>query len=277
MSEKLVAPPVIFHERHACTYAAEKKAPELVLLHGWGTHSGVWINWLPALTEYFHVTCIDLPGFGKSADELSCDEALKAEFFAAVLAISPQKAVWLGWSLGGVLTLEIAARYPARVQALCLLAATPCFVQRADWPSAMLPSVFSDFSKAMQESPEQALKNFVALQCKGSISMKSDIRFLQGVLGDEKIPEADALLAGLQCLSKTDARNTVKTLTTPLQFILGENDGLIPAALADVLQDLNRSVTSTVIPGAAHLPFVSHPSQCLDALLVLCRRVGVMA
>jgi pimeloyl-[acyl-carrier protein] methyl ester esterase len=73
--------------------------PELVLIHGWGLHGGIWEPLLPLLAPHFRVTVVDLPGHGNS--EWQDSEGLPA-FADAVLASVPQQAAWLGWSLGGL-------------------------------------------------------------------------------------------------------------------------------------------------------------------------------
>lgn len=268
----------LYHEIHE----GPAGAPELVLLHGWGLHSGVWKNFLPLLTPHFRVTCIDLPGFGKNVSAKNTaaknGEAVSfSGFFEAALALAPPKAVWLGWSLGGLLALEMAARYPARVQALCMMAATPCFVQRADWQPAMQAIVFSDFSEALQENPLLTLESFLSLQCKGSVSMKSDIRFLHSVLEQGPNLATASLQAGLQVLARGDLRSKLADLKVPVQFLLGENDVLVPAALQRALKIINFDAAVTVLPKAAHVPFLSHPQICRDALLDFCRKSGVPA
>ncbi|MDI1302222.1 MAG: pimeloyl-ACP methyl ester esterase BioH [bacterium] len=270
----VIKSPDIFHQHFVCSSAlrgASAAAPHLVLLHGWGMHSGVWENFLPLLAPYFQVTVIDLPGFGKTAADISPDG-----FLHALPALVPAPALWLGWSLGGLLALEMAMLYPQRVRALCLLAATPCFVQREDWLTAMPASVFGGFCDALQEHPQATLARFLALQCKGSVSMKADIRFLQAVLAAEKMPSDKTLGEGLQQLACLDLREALRRLAMPVQVILGEKDSLIPVAVAGALQVLNPAVNVTVVDGAAHLPFVSHPQVCRDALLQFCRQQGLL-
>jgi len=36
--------------------------PDVVMLHGWGLHSGVWAETATALAPEFRVTRLDLPG-----------------------------------------------------------------------------------------------------------------------------------------------------------------------------------------------------------------------
>ena len=40
--------------------------PDLVLLHGWGLHAGVWESTAAELAKSWRVTLVDLPGHGRS-------------------------------------------------------------------------------------------------------------------------------------------------------------------------------------------------------------------
>ncbi|MGH8493276.1 MAG: pimeloyl-ACP methyl ester esterase BioH [Moraxellaceae bacterium] len=246
--------------------------PELVLLHGWGLHSGVWDRFLPRLTPHFRVSCVDLPGFGGNHGK----EHRFAEFFEAVQAVTPPRALWAGWSLGGLLALEMAARYPQRVQGLFMLAATPCFVQREGWKPAMKPDVFTDFADSLRENPLLTLESFLTLQCRGSVSMKADIRFLQSVLEAGPNLATTALQTGLDVLVRGDLRNRLAALRLPVHFLLGEKDVLVPAALQPALKILQFDAGVTVIPAAAHTPFLSHPEVTAQALYDFARRAKVL-
>lgn len=247
--------------------------PELVLLHGWGLHSGVWEKWLPCLTPHFRVTCVDLPGFGGNHGS----SHHVADFFAAVQAVTPARALWAGWSLGGLLALEMASRHPERVQGLFMLAATPCFVQRDGWMTAMSPTVFADFFAALRGNPAMTLQRFLALQCRGSVSMKADIRFLQELMAAAPLPVDAVLQEGLQLLAECDGRRLLAGLQTPVHFLLGENDALVPATLASALHILQAAAGVTVLPAAAHLPFVSQPQASAGVLCAFARKAGVLA
>lgn len=255
----------VFYEDHSCTGTPE--AATLVLLHGWGLHSGVWRDFLPLLTPQFQVRCIDLPGFGRSA-AMTGPDSLDA-MAEAVMLVAPEKAIWAGWSLGGLIALAIAARHPEKVAALALLAATPCFVQRQDWVTAMPADVFAAFSASVQQSPDAALQHFLALQCKGSVSMKHDLRFLQATSQMENMPARGALLAGLEVLANNDLRAVLASLSVPVLCVLGEQDALVPCAVAEAVRQINTVCTVELVVGAAHVPFVSHPLPCRDALLGL--------
>ena len=40
--------------------------PALILIHGWSLHGGIWEQLVPLLEPHFRVTCVDLPGHGRS-------------------------------------------------------------------------------------------------------------------------------------------------------------------------------------------------------------------
>ena len=47
-----------------------------------------------------------------------------------------EPASLVGWSLGGLAAMRWALDAPASLKSLTLVASSPCFVQRADWPHA---------------------------------------------------------------------------------------------------------------------------------------------
>ncbi|MDO8266505.1 MAG: pimeloyl-ACP methyl ester esterase BioH [Moraxellaceae bacterium] len=259
----------VFYEDHACT--TNPDAATVVLLHGWGMHSGVWQDFVPLLTAHVHVRCIDLPGFGHGS-AMAAPESLD-DMVAAVMLAAPARAIWAGWSLGGLVALAIAARHPDRVTALVLLAATPCFVQKKGWLTAMPPVQFETFSDATRQNADVALKMFMTLQCKGSVSMKSDLRFLQAASGKCGIPHAATLLSTLDLLGTSDLREAAAQLDIPVLAITGEDDVLVPAGVAAALGARNPRCTAHVVTGAAHVPFISHPGHCRDAILTFMQAI----
>ena len=205
-------------------------------------NSEVWQPLLPYLQDDFHVTVID--GF--------------EEDISAYLAIAPEFAIWCGWSLGGLLVLDIASQCPQRVQAVVTITCNPCFVQRDDWPCAMSLLDFQQFQQGLTDNLSATLKRFIALQCLGSSSQKQDSRFLQQQLAAQPLPTLSTLQAGLTLLEQ-DYRQQFAQLPLPMLCLFGENDGLVPVAVGEVLLAFNANVQLSVISDAAHVPFVSHP------------------
>lgn len=256
----------LYYDVYACTGPAAAQAPELVLLHGWGLHSVCWDPIMPALLTQFQVTVIDLPGMGRSP--LPGGEYTLDYLITQVLRVAPERAHWMGWSLGGQVALALAARHPERVQSLTLVASNPSFVQRPDWPNAMPPGVLSTFQTTFEEEWDGTLIRFLSLQCRGSATMKQDIRFLQEIVYLQGLPAREALRAGLQGLATWDLRPEWAQLTLPVHVMLGQQDLLVPVAVGAALQASRPTASITVLPCSAHVPFLSEPEAFVSGAQV---------
>jgi pimeloyl-[acyl-carrier protein] methyl ester esterase len=231
--------------------------PDLVLLHGWGMHSGIWGEWLGYLRRCFRVTLVDLPGHGRSDLEQCYDLNCWAE---AVLAVAPARAWWVGWSLGGLVALAAAEQAPVRLRGLVLLAATPRFVAGGDWKSAVSAEVFRGFAQNLEDDSQRALARFLALQVRGAEQGSNTLRRLRSGLRSRPAADPQALRIGLDFLQWADLRRTMSELDLPLFWLLGERDTLVPARLA-------REISldgGALIAGAGHAPFLSHPRECAE-------------
>lgn len=103
--------------------------PPLVLLNGYAATNLDWDpRFLAALGEAFEVVCPDYRGMGDSplGDPVGLTiDALAADIEPLLDALAIGRAPVVGWSMGGFVAQALAARAPARVDALVLLATDP--------------------------------------------------------------------------------------------------------------------------------------------------------
>lgn len=229
---------------------------ELVLLHGWGASSDCWRSALPQLRRQFNVTLIDLPGHGRSQSHrvFSVDE-----FITDILTHAPARAIYLGWSLGGMIATRITAQFPERVSALITAAANPSFVQREDWLDAMPVATYEDFVERFASNPTRGLRRFDALQ---------------GALTPSVPGEAETQLQLLGWLSELDNRDCVVALDVPMLAVFGADDGLVPGGAAQAVARLNSSVEVCEFKHSGHLPFVTESAAFWQTVLDFCQRYG---
>ncbi len=241
------------------------KGLPVVLLHGWGGHSDIWGQVVDGLSEYCQVTVVDLPGCGRSHRALHglCDSLETVA--EQVLDVAPDNAVWMGWSLGGMIAQHIALNEPHRVHALSLVTSTPQFVIGRDWPCAMELSVLARFADALLEDERATLNRFAALQVRGSVNARETLRQLRARLFKFGTPEITALKGGLSILQTANLRPALKNINCPVQMIFGEYDQLVPAAVGAAMQPLLSNVRIDVLSGAGHVPFISHPAEFILA------------
>src|SRR5690348_16103512 len=110
----------------------------VVLLHGWAMSGAVFAPLVERLGQRCTLHLVDLPGHGRSRDSAV---ALAPPTCARAIVAAVPQAVWLGWSLGGVIALQAALDFPQQVSALAMLDSTPRFVRGEDWPHAMSPEI----------------------------------------------------------------------------------------------------------------------------------------
>jgi pimeloyl-[acyl-carrier protein] methyl ester esterase len=239
------------------------RGPDLVLLHGWGLHSGIWTPLLPALSRRYCVTSVDLPGHGHSTcppDGFGLDDAA-----TAIAAVVPRHAAWLGWSLGGQLAMSAALAGHA-ISRLVLVATTPRFIAASDWPCALAAETLAGFAASLRVDHRQAVRNFLALQLRGDRRAATLLPALRETLLERGDPAPAGLRAGLEILAATDLRERLAALRQPALVIAGERDRLTPAAAGRRLAAALPDGSFIELPGAAHAPFLTHPEAFVAAV-----------
>jgi pimeloyl-[acyl-carrier protein] methyl ester esterase len=241
-------------------YSPRTGRPLLLLLHGWGLHSGVWQPVLPALQQHFDTVLLDLPGLGRS-DALAGPVSLEA-VAADILQQVPAGAIWLGWSLGGLVAAEAARQAPERVRALVTVASNPCFVARDDWTCGMAAETFDGFVSALATDPGRTLASFALLQSRGEAA-RDTLRALKSLLAEHE----PAALADNLILLAEDSRATLSGLALPALHIFGDADQLVPAAIVAHMPVLQPDARLRLYEGAGHLPFYAYPARFVADLV----------
>jgi pimeloyl-[acyl-carrier protein] methyl ester esterase len=237
---------------------------DIVMLHGWGMHSGIWEDFADALARHYRVTTIDLPGHGRSASlPTPYDLAHVARDVAAHL---PASAHVLGWSLGGMIAQQIAFTTPVKVKSLTLVAASPQFVRSDDWPHATPETTLEQFAQALHQDYRATLNRFLALEVQSSDTAREELRTLRQRAFAHGEPRFDALSGGLDILRNENLRPRFAASTIPRLALLGRRDGLVPAAVADDLRQLHPATHVHVVDGAAHAPFLTRPDECVAVI-----------
>jgi pimeloyl-[acyl-carrier protein] methyl ester esterase len=220
---------------------------DVVLLHGWGSTPGVFDELSRKLDPYTP-HALPLPESG-SLDAAALDVAARA----------PRQCAVIGWSLGAQIAIRWACTYPQQVTRLVLMAATPSFVQRDDWPHGVHAEVFRAFSEELERDAPRTLRRFAALQTRADTHAKRVTHALRAA--EANVSDVARLVAGLRILSGTDLREQASTISVPALVIHGENDTLVPRAAAEFLSRTMPGARCEIVNGAAHAPFMSDAAR----------------
>lgn len=235
------------------------------MLHGWALHGGTWGPWVDELASRARVHVLDLPGHGRSGWPEAVGDL--HGLARAVMPAIPPGSVLLGWSLGGMIALEIARRRPRAVAALVLIATTPKFVAGEGWKHGMRHEMLDGFTHGLATDPFRTVQNFLALQARGDARGQETLRLLRSRLASRGAPDPRALEAGLSMLRDSDLRDDLPRITQPALVIAGSHDRLTPPGAGRALSEALPAARFHLVEHSGHAPFLSHAPEVLAEVL----------
>jgi pimeloyl-[acyl-carrier protein] methyl ester esterase len=186
-----------------------------------------------------------------------------AESLAAVI---PDNSVVVGWSLGGMVAMQLAVDFPDQVDKLALVATSPQFFVSDDWPYAMDTTILENFANELSTSYRETILQFLAIQALGSDHAREEIRLLRDKVFQNGEPSERALEAGLRILRCANLRKLARDIPCPTLIVRGEKDRLVPAPAGKALARIVPKARLCTIKGASHAPFISHLQTFLEVL-----------
>ena len=228
----------------------------LRLVHGWGLNRRVFSGFEAALA--WPTKALDLPGHGSARYEAGALDPLRV---ASLLASAYQPGPWLGWSLGGLFTMALAAHHPRSVTKLILVGATPYFVQAPNWPYGTEFKVLQAFSDQLERDYEATLRRFLSLQA--GVGERAQVRQLMSDLESAGRPQAAALSEGLAVLATQDLRADLSRIRVPTLFIHGADDKIVSPEAARWSAEQIPGARFCLV-GSGHAPFLSAVHECAD-------------
>ncbi len=245
--------------KHYPCQAKNKSASEclpVVLVHGWGLGAAVWDSVIPELTVYRDVYTLSLPGYDAGNVERE-SRAFPTNYFV------------IGFSLGGVVASNELSSLFNGCEGLITVSTNAKFIECDGWPCALARNEFEGFSSALDsssESTEKTLRRFAALQCKGSPAMREEIAYLRQ---KQRLMSAsvsvETLKQGLECLLRSDLRETWRHLPVPALHQFGRYDSLVPLD-AERQASQSLGVDTEVFKESAHQPFLSEPQRWVESV-----------
>jgi len=237
------------------------EGPDLVLLHGWAMHSGIWNGVRNQLAQYFRLHLVDLPGHGLSPTHW-IDTPGTLERMSEIVAESlPESSIICGWSLGGQVAMELALHEPERIKKLVLVSTTPSFVQREDWIWGIEADTLKLFMRNFKRDYVSTLNRFLTLQVSGGSNTSVLLTQLRESIFQEGKPDEVGLQTGMQILLTTDIRERIKSIDQPVKLLHGENDVIAHPNAARWMHEHLQNSELVMLPHCGHTPFLSHTNQ----------------
>lgn len=230
--------------------------PDLVCVHGRGVSGSLWDPLTRRLAARLRIHAVDLPGHGRSpAGAVGLNN-----WTNAVLEVAPERSVLLGWSLGGLLCMQAAYRYPARVRGLILVDTLPRMLRGGGWQWGMKPAALAETVRGLRGDYISTLQEFLMLQVLGEPGARHLVRQMRNQLLSTP-PVREALERGLDILHEADLRAALPEIDVPVLAINGERDRMCHPDGARWMADQLPNSQTWIVPRAAHAPFLSHERE----------------
>jgi pimeloyl-[acyl-carrier protein] methyl ester esterase len=221
----------------------------IIFLHGWGADGSAWQKQAQAFQARFEVHAPAI-----SAWDPAWLEAYLQKFSLA-------DCLLVGWSLGGMLLLEVLARRPRAVGGLVLAGVAPVFCSRAVHPWGQPPAAVRAMRRVLKNNPKQVLQDFAgSCLAPGEEAFQGEIAALfPGGNGAD-------LANGLDYLLNQDLRPLLAGLTGSPVIIQGDRDRIVPPEQARFLHERLPGSSLHLLPAAGHLPFWTQEARFNEIL-----------
>jgi len=253
-------------------YVTAGEGPLVVMIHGFPDYWYTWRNQIPELAKHFQVVAYDQRGFNKSDQPEGVDnyktEKLVTDLIAVVDHFQQEKAIIVGHDWGGMVAWTFAMTHPDRTDRLVIL--------NLPHPKGLI--------RELENNPQQRLASayaraFQEPDAAAKVTPELLTFWVQGADAKKKYLEAfqRSSIEGMLNYYKANfprdtddqvERDFPKVRCSVLMFHGLKDVALLPGALNDTWQWVDKDLTLITIPKAGH--FVQHEA----ADLVTTKMVG---
>ncbi|MCU0640496.1 MAG: alpha/beta hydrolase [Candidatus Margulisbacteria bacterium] len=157
----------------------------------------------------------------------------------------------IGWSMGGMIAMLVAGKFPEKIKDLVLVSTTPKFLSSPDFPAGISPVLLKRLEKRIRT---EGTKAFHALIFKDGQPV--GVAHLSFEQAREELTE----------LARADLRSELARIKAPTLIIHGDRDEICLPAAAQYLHANIRKSELVILPGIGHAPLIEAPAK-INALL----------
>ena len=251
-------------------YDVSGKGPSLVLIHGaWASHE--WWRWqVPELSKDYQVLSLDIRGHGHSSP---LKAAYSVDGFTRDLESFLQKveidqAVLVGWSMGGIISMEYCLNHPSKVRALILIATrghrNPQMKRRImfQYLQARL-SLLMDFTSPRKY--DRAAEGFsgeqerVKREVENMLSPTTPREVFDWVMDDITNKPRENYFEVAKSIWNWEAGEELKRINVPTLIMVGEKDSRTPPRFSHLLHAEIPNSRLVIVKDAGHCLALERP------------------
>lgn len=241
-------------------------APPLVLLNSIGSTTEVWTPALAPLLEQFRVIRIDHPGHGASPTAPPGAHLTLAGIGAGVVNVldrlSVERAHLAGISLGGMVSMWLAAHHPERVARLALVCTSAYLPPAQGWLDRAALVRAEGMAPVAQTSVGRWLTPHLAAR---------DEELVARVGAMVTSVDAESYAQCCEVIAAMDQRADLGRIAAPTLVVVGDQDPATPQPHGELIASAITGARLEVLADTAHIPTLEHPGALAALLLEHCR------
>ena len=275
--EQLADPDSQFIEINGLSVHVKTKGqgqPVFVLLHGFGASLFSWHAVIEPLSQYGMVIAYDRPAFGLTERPMTWvgEDPYSSQAGVDLLLglldhFNVQKAILVGNSAGGTVSMQFTLQHPERVQALILV--DPAVYEGGGGPSWLRPFYNTPqldhlgplIVRSIRKSGIDLIK--MAWYDPSKITPETMTGYTRPLQADNW----DRALWYFTAASQPSGLpERLSELTLPVLVITGDTDRIVPTADSVRLAGALPNATLVIIPQAGHVPHEEQPVLFMQAV-----------
>jgi non-heme chloroperoxidase len=257
--------PFLSHAGVSLRYDRAGSGPAVLLIHGWTLNRTVWERQVVALRDRHTVITVDVRGHGESSHPRTgyTIPALAGDLEHLVRALNVPRIAVVGWSMGGVIAMQLAQQLGTRLSALALVGTTAGGLADPKNPLAPPESEWTGVRAALEADFRSFVREFAARLFKAGAASPF---FAWAVSQMQKTP-VHVASACLDAVFAADLRPALKNISAPTAVLHGRHDAVLGFAGGEEIKKGIKGAELVVFEESGHTPQLEQ-ADAFNAALV---------
>lgn len=247
-------------------YEVHGEGPDLVMLRGLGRNIKHWLGFDKFAARHFRTISIDARGLGKSTRDMSPLDTiydLADDVVRVMDAVGIDQSHVLGVSLGGMVSMAMGLKHPARTSSLVIINSSIAGSghPRLTLPAWLLllravalgPAIYDDLARLLL-GPE------------ASVDLRKKVA-REWLKIDQSMKVSPALIVKqILAASRFRVRGDLSAIKAPTLVMYGKGDQFVPYANSELIAKLIPRARMVGIEGAGHELTIDRPDEALEEI-----------
>ncbi len=238
------------------------KGPWVVLSHSLACDLHMWEAQIDLLKDRFRVLAYDTRGHGRSdapSGAYTMDQLVE-DVRGLLSGVGADRPHWVGLSMGGMIGMTYALKYPGEFQSLVL----------CDTSSRIPPEMAPVWGERIKAATRQGMSALVAPTLERWFtepfrqSRKDVMDHVADMITNTPVTGYAGCCHAIPTINCTDQLHAIKS---PVQIIVGEQDAGTPVAMSEAIHSAIPGSELVIIPQASHLSNLEQPARFNEALM----------